>query len=144
MNHVVDANVALALVIATPYSDRAQALWGGWSDSQAVVFAPDLWAYELTSALRKAMVITGIGLSDAVSRLEVLTQLGVRLVPPTPALHRSALRWADRLGQTVAYDAHYVALAEFLDCDFWTADRRLVGRVSPDIPWVRWVGDEAS
>jgi predicted nucleic acid-binding protein len=133
-----------ALVIATPYSDQAQALWEGWSGPRAVVFAPDLWAYEVTSALRKAMVITGMGLSEAEVRLEALTQLGVRLVPPTPELDRSALRWAHRLKQTVTYDAHYVALAEFLGSDFWTADRGLVGRVAPGVDWVHWVGDGAA
>ncbi|MFW6115737.1 MAG: type II toxin-antitoxin system VapC family toxin [Chloroflexota bacterium] len=141
MSHVVDANLSLALVLATPYSDRAQILWERWSSLQAVVFAPDLWAYELTSALRKAMVVTGMDLAEAEARLEALTQLGVRLVPPTPQLHRSALRWAHRLGQTVAYDAQYLALAELLGCDFWTADRRLAVALSPDVPRVHWVGD---
>jgi predicted nucleic acid-binding protein len=74
LNHVIDADVALALVIATPYSDQVQALWERCSNLQTVVFAPDLWAYEVTSALRKAMAVTGMQLSDAVSRLEVLTQ----------------------------------------------------------------------
>ncbi len=141
MSHIVDANLGLALVLATPYSDRAQILWESWSSQQAVVFAPDLWAYELTSALRKAMVVTGMSLAGAEARLEALTQLGVRLVPPTPQLHQSALRWAHRLGHTVAYDAQYLALAELLGCDFWTADRRLAAALSPGVPWVHWVGN---
>ncbi len=141
MSHVVDANLSLALVLATPSSDRAQILWERWSSQQALVFAPDLWAYELTSALRKAMVVTGMNLAEAETRLEALTQLGVRLVPPTPQLDRSALRWAHRLAQTVAYDAQYLALAEFLGCDFWTADGRLAAALSPEVPWVHWVGD---
>lgn len=140
MAEVVDANLALALVIATPYSDRAQALWQRWASAQTVVFAPDLWAYEVTSALHKAMVITGMTLAEAETRLETLVQLGIRLVPPTPALDRSALRWAQRLEQTVAYDAHYLALAEVLGCQFWTADRRLAARLTPDARWVHWVG----
>ncbi len=140
---VVDANLTVALVIATPYSDQAHALWEHWSASGIDVFAPDLWAYEVTSALRKAMVITGMGLPEALARLEVLTQLGVRLVPPMPALDRSALHWAERLEQTVAYDAHYLALAEFLGCDIWTADRRLADKLSPDIAWAHWVGEIA-
>jgi predicted nucleic acid-binding protein len=141
VNQVVDANLSLALVLATPYSGQAQALWERWRGSQAVVFAPDLWAYEVTSALRKAMVVTGMGLPEAEARLETLTQLGLHLVPPTPQMDRSALRWAHRLGQTVAYDAHYLALAEFLGCDFWTADRRLVAALGPEVRWAHWAGD---
>lgn len=141
MNQVVDANVALALVLATPYSDQAQLVWDGWCSQRSLVFAPDLWAYEVTSALRQAMVVTGMSLAGAEARLETLMELGVRLVPPTPELDRTALRWAARLGQTAAYDAHYVALTEFLGCQLWTADRRLAAALKPHASWVRWVGD---
>jgi predicted nucleic acid-binding protein len=141
MSQVADANLALGLVLATPYSGQAQVLWERWHSEEAVVFAPDLWAYEVTSALRKAMVITGMNLSEAEARLETLTQLGVRLVPPTPELDRSALRWAHRLDQTVAYDAHYLALAEFLGCDFWTADSRLASAPGFSLHWTHWVGE---
>jgi predicted nucleic acid-binding protein len=141
VDQVVDANIALALVLATPYSHRAESLWERWAAAQAAVFAPDLWAYEVTSALRKAMVITGMALAEAIARLDILSEVGVRLVPPTPELDRSALRWADRLGQTVAYDAHYLALAEFLACEFWTADRRLAAQLGKDVSWVHWLGD---
>lgn len=46
MSHVLDADVALALVLATPYADPAAALWERWSGSHDLVFAPDLWAHE--------------------------------------------------------------------------------------------------
>jgi len=61
--------------------------------------------------------------------------LGVHLVPPTLDLGRVALRWADRLGVTIADDTQYLALAEQLRVDFWTADRRLAGAA----PWVHRV-----
>ena len=86
------------------------------------------------------MSLTGMSLSEAEARLETLARLGVQLVPPTPELDRLALRWAGRLGQTVAYDAHYLALAETLGCDFWTADRRLAEAAG--VSWVHWIGLE--
>ena len=144
MNYVVDANLSIALVLVDiPYSDQAQTLWERWAASGANIFAPDLWAYEVTSTLRKAMVIMDISLAQAQVRLETLTQLGVRLVPPTSALDQLALRWAHRLDQTVAYDAHYLALSEILGCDLWTADRRLVeaARARAGVEWIHWVGE---
>ena len=36
-----------------------------------------------------------------------------------------ALRWATRLNQRPAYDAFYLAVAQRLDAELWTADRRL-------------------
>jgi predicted nucleic acid-binding protein len=139
MSQVVDANLAVALVLPTPYSVQAQALWEHWSVEATDVFAPDLWAYEVTSALRKAVSITGMPSPDAEAHLETVMRLGVQLVPPTLELDRMALRWADRLGQTVACDAHYLALAETLGCDFWTADRRLADAAGTEVPWVHWI-----
>ena len=142
MSQVVDANLTIALVLATPYSVQAQALWERWSTEAVQVYAPDLWAYEITSALRKTMSLTGMSLSEAETYLETLVRLGVQLVPPTPELDRLALRWAGRLGQTVAYDAHYLALAEMLGCDFWTADRRLAAAAG--VSWAHWIGQATS
>ena len=140
MSQVVDANLSVALVLHTPYSGQAQALWKRWETTGANVFAPDLWAYEVASALRKAMVITGLSLPEAQARLETLAQIGVQLVPPTATLDHSALQWAARLGQTVAYDAYYLALAEALGCEFWTADHKLTASLAGVVPWVHWIG----
>jgi predicted nucleic acid-binding protein len=141
MKQIIDANLAVALVLSTPYSEQAQILWEQWSINQTDVFAPDPWAYEVTSALRKAASITGMSLQEAETRLETLMHLGVCLVPPTLELDRLALRWAERLNQPVAYDAHYLSLADTLGGDFWTADRRLVDQVENEVPWVHWVGE---
>ena len=143
MSQVVDANLSVALVLATPYSAPAQRLWDRWNTEATDVYAPDLWAYEVTSALRQAMSLTGMPLPEAEACLEVLTHLGVQLVPPTPELDRLALRWAERLGQATAYDAHYLALAEVLECDFWTADRRLARAARNEVPWVHGVDEIA-
>jgi predicted nucleic acid-binding protein len=144
MSQVVDANLAVALVLLTPYSAQAQALWERWSVEATDVFAPDLWAYEITSALRKAVSIIGMPPREAEAHLETVIRLGVQLVPPTLELDRLALRWAGRLGQTVAYDAHYLALAETLGCDFWTADRRLADAAGPGARWVHWIGESGA
>jgi predicted nucleic acid-binding protein len=41
----------------------------------------------------------------------------------------------------VTYDAQYVALAEMLGCDLWTADLRLVDTLRAALHFVRWIGD---
>jgi predicted nucleic acid-binding protein len=126
MSLVVDANVALALVLPLPYSREAEQLWQAWHQRRETVYAPDLWGYEVTSGLRKAIVLSSLSTEYAEHSLEILLDLCVQLIPPTADLHRLALCWAGRLGQTAAYDAHYLALAEALKCAFWTADQRLM------------------
>jgi predicted nucleic acid-binding protein len=46
---------------------------------------------------------------------------------------------ADRFALPAAYDAHYLALADWLGGEFWTADRRLAKAVGEALPWVRLV-----
>ncbi len=55
--------------------------------------------------------------------LETPLGLNISGVSPTD-LHRTACI-ATRLDQPAAYDAHYLALAQALDCPFCTADHRL-------------------
>ncbi len=53
------------------------------------------------------------------------------------SLHESAAMIAHQFSLPATYDAHYLALAQHLSCAFWTADRRLVRAVQPNLPWVR-------
>ena len=82
--------------------------------------------------------------ADLLSRAAVDAALDEALSLPSqlhgdPALHRRAARLADRLGLAAACDAHYLALAEMLECELWTADGRLARAVGPALPWVRLV-----
>jgi predicted nucleic acid-binding protein len=45
-----------------------------------------------------------------------------------------------KLGLKAAYDAYYLALAESLKADFWTADQRLTNAVAEKLPWVKCLG----
>jgi predicted nucleic acid-binding protein len=38
-------------------------------------------------------------------------------------------------------DAHYLALAEQQNCEYWTADTRLWNTVRGKLSWIRWLGD---
>lgn len=50
--------------------------------------------------------------------------------------------WSVRLGQHVAYDAQYLAHAEELDADFWSADHKLVNTLHHlNFLWAHWVGE---
>jgi len=38
------------------------------------------------------------------------------------------LRWSERIGHRVIYDSVYLALADGMNAELWTADRRLYQR----------------
>ena len=134
---VVDASFAVRLLLPGPDQStyRTQAM--EWTTNGIEFVAPTLWLYEMTSALTKIARLGDLGPDEARNALALTHQLGVRLVPPDEALTHSAFDWTKRLGRTSAYDSFYLALAERLECELWTADRRL--RNAVDVPWVRGI-----
>ncbi len=135
-----DANLALKIVLHEPDSARARALWEEWKAQQTLVIAPTLWGYEVTSVVRKRAHRGLLPPDIERETLTVVHQLPVRLLAPA-GLHQRAWEWARRFDWPVAYDAHYLALAEMAGCPFWTADERLFNAVREELNWVHWLGD---
>lgn len=127
---VVDANLAVALVVPLAYSESTQRSFAEWTESGRELYAPALWSYEVTSALRKAETTGRIDAAAADEGLAAILDLGVVEVAARRELHERALSWARRLGSTAAYDAAYLALAQELEAELWTADRRLARAAS--------------
>jgi len=139
---VVDANLCVALTIPLPYLDPVAKQWLFWETNRVQIYAPLLWEYEIVSALRKAIAVGLISKKEAENAFQRMWVLGVERRIPDPDLHHSALRWAERAKQTVAYDSQYLALAEALQADFWTADKRLFDSLkSNKLNWFHWIGE---
>jgi predicted nucleic acid-binding protein len=117
-------------------------VWARLLDEQTSLYAPFLWRYEVTSVIRKYLFDDLLTPDEAGQALETALALGVNFVEEDDALCRSALRWAAQLGQRVAYDGFYLALAERLAAPLWTSDRRLANNAKKNgVNWVRWMGD---
>jgi predicted nucleic acid-binding protein len=135
----VDINIALKLVLPEVESAKAQALWAQWVETGTEIVAPPLFLIEGTSVLCTQVHRGLITPEESQLLLRALQAQQVQLLSPEH-LHERALTLALRFGQPQAYDAHYLALAETLRCEFWTADARLYRRVGDALPWVRWLG----
>lgn len=122
---VVDANLLVSLAIDLPYSEAAQARVEGWLADGESLFSPELWEYEATTSVRKWAVQRAVSSEEIERALLRLDALPVESVSTDAVLRRSALVWAARLGHFAAYDGFYVALAERLETELWTADGRL-------------------
>jgi len=140
MNIVVDANITVALFVNLPYSLQSEKLFRLWRTQDVQVHAPALWPVEVVSALHKMVSIGQIDSDDARLAIANLERFPIQVVLPDSALLDLSLVWAGRLNQTVAYDAQYVALAENISAQFWTADQRLLNSLQHlDIQWAHWV-----
>lgn len=133
----VDASIVIKLVVEEPGSDLADALWARWIEQDVQIVAPTLLRYEITAVLRKKVYREQLSEELASTALAAALDLkGIEYID-TPALHVRALELASQFGLPTAYDAHYLALAEQQDCEFWTADGRLYNRLSQALPYLR-------
>lgn len=140
---VIDANIGIALVVPYAYSPRVASSWAIWQAGQDDLLTPGLWRYEVVSGLWRAMLARYVNPARLQPALDELFNLGVQEVEPTLDLHRRAVAWAERLQHGSTYDAHYVALADQLGVELWTADQRLTNRCRQlGIDWVRSIHED--
>ena len=136
---VVDASFVLRLILAGPLQARSRVLTTEWKTAGYVLCAPTLWVYEVTSALCKLVHFAELSDEEGRRALAVAHALNVRLFPADIAQSRLAYDWTARLQRAAAYDSFYLALAQTLQCELWTADKRLHNAVN--LRWVRWVSE---
>lgn len=109
-----------------------------WRADRTSLVAPYLLRYEVVNAIRRAMVMGRVDVPTARLGVRSLLALPIEFAD-TESMHDRALLLASRFDLAATYDAHYLALAEELDCEFWTADKRLAGAVQLELDWVNLV-----
>ena len=139
---VVDASVAFKLLVEEELSDRATALVRRWDDGGSRLAAPQLMSFEVANALHRRVARGDFAVDVAAGLMEDLMSFGIAFHHGSD-LHRRALELATELQQGAAYDAHYLALAESLGCELWTADQRF-HRAAEGGGNVHWIGDWAT
>ena len=140
---VVDASVVVKWLITEEDSPIALTALKSWRTEGTRLTAPYFMLAEVTNVLHQHVRKGDLSLNVAFDMLDYLMTLKIEL-HETDHLHHRALDLASRLNHGAAYDSHYLALAETLDCDLWTADRRLQRTASPLAPTVHWLGELVS
>ena len=136
----IDASLALKLALNETDSDLVRSLWASWAKQQATLVAPMLWGYEVTSVIRNRTHREKLPAELESQTVDALRQLPVQLLQPT-GLFQRAWELARHFNRPTAYDSHYLALAEIVNCPFWTADKRLYNAVHSELNWVHWLGN---
>ncbi len=134
----VDATLVIRLV-ADPADETVHQCWEQWAAGGRNLAAPSLLYYEVANALYRYQALGLMGAPSVRMALKAALALPLHLYGE-PELHPRALDLAERFSLPAACDAHYVALAEWLGGEFWTADRRLAHAVRHELPWVHLVG----
>ena len=134
----VDASVILRYVLQ-PENESIQNLWQAWIADEVSLVAPSLLFYEVTNALYQQQRNKALSPETIWETLELSLDLPITLVNEKN-LHLKARELAMRFNLPATYDAHYLALAEWMEVDLWTADIKLVNALKPfKVKWVKAV-----
>ena len=120
----VDASFALKLILSEPEAVKVEELWRGWKTQGVAIVAPWLFPFEVLSVLRRKVSGGAISAEAGDRGRTIIWRAGVQ-IRHHPRLWDLAWDLAGQYALPTVYDTSYLALAELLDCECWTADRRL-------------------
>lgn len=137
---VVDASLAFKWLVEEVDSEKADSLAEVWNDGGIQTVAPYFMSAEVTNILRQRVRRGDMSVEEGLCLIQKLLLSGIELYHSMD-IHLRALELASELGQGAAYDSHYLALAELLDCEMWTADERFYRSASPAAPRLRLLAE---
>jgi predicted nucleic acid-binding protein len=136
---VIDASLAVRVIL--PIVDQDLDILkrvAEWRQERMHLVAPEIWLPEVVSVIRQAIYAHILSEEEGRVAIEDVFRLDVEVLLSDHAICKQALTWAKRLGHSKTYDGFYLALAERLDVDLWTSDRRLFNRAQQlGISWVK-------
>ncbi|HSD50571.1 MAG TPA: type II toxin-antitoxin system VapC family toxin [Candidatus Methylomirabilis sp.] len=133
---MVDASVLLKLLLPEKESEAVRRQWSEWLEQDAVIAAPFLLAYDVVSVLRYKVFRGELPQEAGEAAFLAFQAQEISLLHPE-GIEERAWGLARQWNLPTAYDAAYLALAELLTYEFWTADRRLVATLRKKMPRMR-------
>jgi len=131
---VVDASIGLALLHIEEHTTAVVGAWTGWISKGVERVVPGHFWIELVNALGRRHGYPAIAIAGALKQLD---DLEIRTMEVDRALLLRAASLVEAHGLS-AYDAIYLALAEALDADLATLDRRLAAAAGDRGRFVGW------
>ncbi len=138
-NLVVDSSVAVKWFVVESYSTEARLILDAYQNGELSLLAPDLINAEFGNIIWKKHIFQGLAVSDAQHILDKFRQLQFTFTP-TAELLEEAYKLAVAHRRTV-YDAIYLALSVRENCQFVTADEKLVNAIGAAFPNIIWLAN---
>lgn len=136
MIYVIDASVALKWFLREEESQGADSIFHAFLANKIELLAPDILVLEVANTLWKHAILGNqLRPEEARSIFHDFLTLPLNLQEST-SLATQALKMAVELRHPI-YDTLYCALAKENDCEFITADKVLVDKLSGSLPFVR-------
>jgi predicted nucleic acid-binding protein len=137
---IIDASLVVKAILPNAENAACRAVLADLQPKKLA--APALWVYEITSTFAKAVHFGQITGEEGSAAIHQAMSLGVQIIIPDETQSLLAYQWTLQLKRAAAYDSFYLAIAEALEAEFWTADQRLVRSLESHKPkWLHWIGE---
>lgn len=138
---IIDSGILIASsLVDEPLSNIAQGFLLNQTQQEMQFNAPQLLRAELVAVLRKAVFQKRIAHEEGRTLVTKLLRYPIQYHEDDTLLIQ-AYEIARRFNLPRAYDSQYLALAERLNCEFWTADETLYNSISARFSHIRWLGN---
>lgn len=137
---VIDAAVAVKLVLPEEFSNRVQDLIESAFTAGRRVIGPPLLSIEVANAIYAQRRNDEISGGEADAAMSAFLRLGIESLSPA-GLDRAAFAFSRAHRLRSVHTSYYVTLSQMLNAPLWTADRALFKYASSIAPWVCWIGD---
>ncbi len=129
---VVDSSVVIKWFVPQANSIQARKILDKYQDGELFLLAPDLIYAEVGNIIWKLHRFQGVSQVDAEAILNTFQSITL-VITPSSSLLNDAYRLAVAYQRTV-YDSLYIALSLRRQCQFVTADEKLVNSVNSVFP----------
>ncbi len=130
---VLDASVIVKWFTREDKRKQALDIREQFINQEIDILIPDLTFYEVSNALRFNTDFDEIDIRDAV---ESLFLMSLDIITPRKEILDRSIEISVKYNLSV-YDSYYIALAELVDIDFVTSDKKLFEKVKNDFDFVR-------
>ena len=130
---IIDASVAAKWLLPDEDDFRADSIKRAFANRQIEIAVPVFIFYEVNNLLKSAVLSNRISFKDSLDFYEYFLNLNFN-IHSSKLLLKNTLQTALKL-EISSYDASYIALAEYLQSPFYTADEKLIKKTKSK--WVK-------